>query len=277
MDAVMSPSDAAALLGVSPEATPDEVRRRYESLHNDFRVRLTNAPTPALKKTYQKSLVDLQAALEVLAPGGMPLSLDLPTVDPAPVTSASPAPRPAARPAARSTAPGDGLAAARLPRAMVIAVLVAAVMAGACAWLVITRGDVLREARASQVARAQLQATHDAMVATYGALPWAPPFRVRNDSERPIRITSLALTYVNEATGAVGTVHSGNHGYPEWTVRPGATVRLDGELGRAREWNGPVLFYSFIVEYQGVEPFLKAGVASRDVDTVDKAVVVDMD
>ena len=49
----MTKAAAAELLGVPVDATPDVVRRRYEVLYNEFSVRLSIAPTPALKETWQ--------------------------------------------------------------------------------------------------------------------------------------------------------------------------------------------------------------------------------
>lgn len=62
-------SQAAELLGVQPGAPRDEVRRRYQKVYNDYQIRLTNAPTASLKRMYQKSLQELKAAAELLAPG----------------------------------------------------------------------------------------------------------------------------------------------------------------------------------------------------------------
>jgi preprotein translocase subunit Sec63 len=65
----MGPSEAAEILGVRPGAPRDEVRQHYQKIYNDFQIRLTNAPTAALKRMYQKNLQDLKAAAELLAPG----------------------------------------------------------------------------------------------------------------------------------------------------------------------------------------------------------------
>ena len=65
----MSPEEAAELLGVLPGAPDYEIRRKYQKIYNDFQIRLTNAPTPSLKRMYQKNLQDLKAAAEVLSPG----------------------------------------------------------------------------------------------------------------------------------------------------------------------------------------------------------------
>jgi preprotein translocase subunit Sec63 len=65
----MGPSEAAEILGVRPGASRDEVRQHYQKIYNDFQIRLTNAPTAALKRMYQKNLQDLKAAADLLAPG----------------------------------------------------------------------------------------------------------------------------------------------------------------------------------------------------------------
>ena len=65
----MSPAQAAELLGLSPDAPAAEVRRQYAKLHNDLHVRMTNTPSPSLRRMYQKNLQELKTAVEVLAPG----------------------------------------------------------------------------------------------------------------------------------------------------------------------------------------------------------------
>ncbi|HUG52522.1 MAG TPA: FHA domain-containing protein [Vicinamibacteria bacterium] len=66
---VMSAAQAAELLGVTPGAPAAEVRRQYQRLHNDLQIRITNTPSPSLKRMYQKNLQELRVACEVLAPG----------------------------------------------------------------------------------------------------------------------------------------------------------------------------------------------------------------
>jgi predicted component of type VI protein secretion system len=67
----MTEAEAAEILGLWPGSPAEEVRRRYQKLYNDFQVRLTNAPTPSLKKMYQKSIQDLRTACDVLCPGAL--------------------------------------------------------------------------------------------------------------------------------------------------------------------------------------------------------------
>jgi hypothetical protein len=65
----MSVEEAAELMGVLPGAPAHEIRKKYQKIYNDFQIRLTNAPTPSLKRMYQKNLQDLKVAAELLSPG----------------------------------------------------------------------------------------------------------------------------------------------------------------------------------------------------------------
>jgi pSer/pThr/pTyr-binding forkhead associated (FHA) protein len=65
----MTPAQAAELLGLVAGTAPADVRRQYQKLHNDLQVRMTNTPSPSLKRMYQKNLQELKLACEVLAPG----------------------------------------------------------------------------------------------------------------------------------------------------------------------------------------------------------------
>ena len=65
----MTHAQAAEVLGVASGALPAEVRRQYQRLHNDLQIRMTNTPSPSLKRMYQKNLQELKMACELLAPG----------------------------------------------------------------------------------------------------------------------------------------------------------------------------------------------------------------
>jgi WD40 repeat protein len=78
----MTKQEAAAILSIDPQATADEVRRRYEQLYSDYQIRLTNAPTPSLKKVYQKNLQELQEAVQVLNGSADQFHADLPSIEP---------------------------------------------------------------------------------------------------------------------------------------------------------------------------------------------------
>lgn len=67
----MTEAEAAEILGLWPGSPAEEVKRRYQKLFNDFQIRITNAPTPALKKMYQKNIQDLRTAADIISPGAV--------------------------------------------------------------------------------------------------------------------------------------------------------------------------------------------------------------
>lgn len=62
----LSRHDALAVLGLDAAATDGEIRRRYQDLYSEYRVRETNAPTAALRVKYQSSLASIETAGLVL-------------------------------------------------------------------------------------------------------------------------------------------------------------------------------------------------------------------
>lgn len=64
----MSPEKAQEILGLASGTDSEAVMARYVELHGEYQVRLTNAPTAALKSTYQRQLEELREAAETLAP-----------------------------------------------------------------------------------------------------------------------------------------------------------------------------------------------------------------
>lgn len=79
----MTPESACKILGLPPNADNETVRAHYAELHAEYQVRLTNAPTAALKSRYQRQLEDLREAAEALAPEFAARgSADLPALTP---------------------------------------------------------------------------------------------------------------------------------------------------------------------------------------------------
>ena len=79
----MNRAEAAAVLSVDPDASPEDARRAYQELFTEHQVRLTNAPTPSLRSLYQARLLELDEAKDVLlAPSMGDADTDLPTDQP---------------------------------------------------------------------------------------------------------------------------------------------------------------------------------------------------
>jgi len=60
--------EAALILGVAPNEEPAVIERKYQELYNDFQIRIDNAPTPSLKRTFEQKLENIKQAYEELVP-----------------------------------------------------------------------------------------------------------------------------------------------------------------------------------------------------------------
>lgn len=79
----MNRTDAATILSIDPSASPEEAKRAYQDLFTEHQVRLTNAPTPALRSLYQARLLELDEARDAfLANSVSDADADLPTDQP---------------------------------------------------------------------------------------------------------------------------------------------------------------------------------------------------
>lgn len=79
----MTRTDAATTLGIDASASPEEAKRAYQELFTEHQVRLTNAPTPALRSLYQARLLELDEARDAfLTNSSSDADSDLPTDQP---------------------------------------------------------------------------------------------------------------------------------------------------------------------------------------------------
>ena len=274
----MTRDRAAALLGCAADAAPIEVRRRFEALFNEHQIRLTNAPTPALRRTYQKSLQELKEASDLLAPGLAGDAADLPATTPAYVSD-----DPAAGGSVPPEPPGpreeDGNPSGSLPTSTLIAgaaaaVFLAALTASGLLWVREHRQRVDVETAATAM-QARLRDA-EAAVQGFDTLFFADRLRVRNASRQPLRIVAAAVVYQG-SDGRPQLAHSGSYGYPTWELRPDQIVQIDSGVGRGRDWDGRVLSYALLLEYPDSDPFLQTGLWAADQDRLDKVVPLALD
>ena len=277
----MTRGEAAAILGVDEHAPAGEIRKRYESLHTDYQIRLTNAPTPTLKKTYQQKLQDVLDACAVLVPGFSPAQHggDLPSAEPVLTElldrrTSPPVARPLPKPVVADAAARGGF-----PRSTMVVGVIAVVLASALSLAGLRWYRASARVAQMEADRAELLETAvglEALVKAQENLFYKDRLSVRNLSKNPVKIVAVALIY-RDASGALKVAHSGNYDYPTWELRPNGVVQLDAQMARGRLWDGPVLYYSFLIDYAANEPFLKAGIWAEDIDRLDKVVTLDLD
>lgn len=79
----MNRTDAATILGIDASASAEEAKRAYQELFTEHQVRLTNAPTPALRSLYQARLLELDEARDAFLTQSLSdADSDLPTDQP---------------------------------------------------------------------------------------------------------------------------------------------------------------------------------------------------
>lgn len=89
----MPPADAAKLLELAPEASPEVIEARFLELRTKLEEKIARAPTPGLKEKYRVSLASITEAFETLTLAADSSSLPvLRRTETAPARTASPVP-----------------------------------------------------------------------------------------------------------------------------------------------------------------------------------------
>jgi hypothetical protein len=260
----MTKEEAAAILGILPTSTIEEVRRRYQELHSDYQIRLTNAPTPMLRKAYQKNLQELREASQVLYPGlELTTASDLPTSQPVSTTSAATsAKKPADIRTGRTPPPEKGRESG-VPRSALVGFVLAVAFAAAASFFFLKWTNLveLQEMLHGSVDD-QIQSLKRLKVDT-GSLKQSLSllqngwFVVCNQTSEKVTIDSLTVTYRDQ--DHYRTFNTAFHDYVTWDVQPGRRLKLSLKRGEDVIWDGSVLFYSMNLTYKGND-YLLAGV-----------------
>lgn len=265
----MTKQEAAVLLSVAIDATRAEVQKRFDDLHNDYQIRLTNAPTAPLKKTYQKNLQEIREAAETLHPGvGALATADFPAAEPVQSVDRSQAHkiREPIRVVRERTSVSDSDGG--LPRSTIIAAGVAIVLAATAALFAVEwqqtsqQSNVLKDTAVKQNETIRLLSARikeDDRLLEIGQL------EVCNRSSMPAQIASVAAMY-RDNDGRMRLVHSGSYGYPTWTLAPGSRSKIEILRGQPNDWDGSASFYALQMIYKGAEPFMVIGLWSETKD-----------
>lgn len=265
----MNKLEAADILSVPLEASVDQVRSRYQEMYSDYHIRLTNAPTPVLKKTYQQNLENLRVAakelypdIEIAAPENLPAS--------APVFMGD------VPPATRSMDDGRGRKRTEYietkalhenhdsSRAVTIAVVCCAVL-GAIALLMAVlwtqareRSNALQQFLNSSPANQLDLLDQDSYKNSAPLLRQAlqmmhnGSFQLCNDSTNQVTVNWLTATYLGEDDHKLHTFNSTAYDWHTWNVSAGGykkPINLVEETSSV--WDGSVITYAVGINYSG--------------------------
>jgi formylglycine-generating enzyme required for sulfatase activity len=162
----MSPVDAAKLLEVAPDATPEQIETRFLALQARLEDKIAKAPTPGLKVKYRESLAEITTAFETLT-----LAADASTLPvlqrqeapKAPAVGGVPSPRDSSAPvrstASAGTPEGKPSAAKRAgSREFALVAIIALAVLGVGGWWVVkTRADNAEKERLAAEAKAMAE------------------------------------------------------------------------------------------------------------------------
>ena len=254
----MTRQDAYHVLGLPENSSLEDVQQKYNELFNDFQMRLTNAPTPNLKKLYQKNIDELADAMRALGVDQGDIS-DLPASGP--VFNSAPA-----QPKRYQEAPAQNAAAApqvgRTQQAapqgkssntlVLIIGFVALLGFAVAAFFGIKLGDSSKKLAEFDLRKAQ----NDTLVALRNNLT-NNKFSVKNLGQESIFIKGVIVDYIQD-----GKFKKYYGGYDK-EIKPGTTEQLTCVKGSKVVWDGSVTSYFCIIEYKGARKF-RAGIWFRD-------------
>jgi chemotaxis protein histidine kinase CheA len=149
----MTPSEAAKLLDLPVDATPEQLEARFLELRTRLEDKIAKAPTPGLKAKYRETLEQVTAAFESLT-----LAADssaLPVVRKAVAGGVDPGPKtPPLSPGSPPPATPPNLGKKKSSPEFLVVALVAVAVLGAGGWFILkTRAEAAEKARLEAVAK----------------------------------------------------------------------------------------------------------------------------
>ncbi len=273
---IMNSSDAYIILGLNEGASPQEIEGKFQEIYSDYQIRLSNAPTPNLKKLYQKNLQELEEAYTLLT-GGVNSSSDLPSSTPqldvkrntiAPPPSPA-APKIAAKQPSTASAP---ISSGDSKKGMVYGGLIALVGLGLAVLfgLLYFQGKEEQEQeRLKLEAEQEKQAEKLKRAELLERIFHEEKFRIKNSGNYNLKILTVAATFMNDKDELEKSEF-----YSGEVIEPGKTYDAMIVRGSRTIYDGDVISYALSFEYNGTR-YTTGGVYSQDAK--DGTLIVDMD
>lgn len=265
----MKKEDCFQLLGLSESSSEVEIKKKYTELFNDYQLRLTNAPTPNLKRLYQKNLQELNEALEVLLDGGSEgITKDLPSSTPVyDKQNREEKPEFVSKQAHSGTLSKNKGSEARLEaglnkykklfRLMMITSILA--LAGITIVLIqlSEKNSAIKELQQSAAKVEPL--SKEVELLKQELLPFQNgKMKIKNYGTDNLKLTWLIVMYKDNDGNLVKY-----EDYFDKIIRPGSTEEINKLSGATYVWDGSVISYACGLEYKGAK-FIQSGLWSGD-------------
>lgn len=143
----MTPTEAANLLEISPESTPEQLEARFLELRTKLEDRIAKAPTPGLKAKYRESLDEITTAFETLTLAADSSSLPVLNRNTPPPASTTPPPSAATPEPTATITPKPRKQKSGSKEIVLVALVAVLLLGGGGWWLMQVRAENAEKAR----------------------------------------------------------------------------------------------------------------------------------
>lgn len=277
----MNKQEAYIILGLNDGADQTEINSKFQEIYSDYQIRLSNAPTPNLKKLYQKNLQELEDAYHVLL-GNENTSSELPSSTPQlevkkPVERKNPeaivSPTAQAKtPSFQSPDKAPAAPSGSSKKGMLIGGLLGLIGLGAAVLFGLLYFQMQKE---SDTELAKIKAEQDkqaeaiAEAEVYKKVFKQEKFKIKNTGSKNLNIMILIATYMNDKQELEKKEY-----YVGKTLESGKTYDAMIVTGSRTEYDGSVISYALTFKYDGYE-YTTGGIYSQD--AADGTLKINMD
>lgn len=275
----MTKEEALELLDVADGTPSNEIKKKYQELYSDYQLRLTNAPTPVLKKLYSGNLTKLESAFKLLCPNDSIDDVqDLPSAEPNYQTGAPQRAKVESKPRVGPEARRKREEQAKekkgaSPFMLAIAGVAILAIAGAI-YLFIAGGKTqetltMAESKISELEAIKADSERRLAPIQNGS------FKIKNGTDRTFILMWYSATYVTE-DGQFVTFDMEDHADSRKCIspvetfqefKPGRTITLNHFHNQDPYWDGSVVFYSLQLDNPSyTASWYFTGVWNEDVD-----------
>jgi hypothetical protein len=265
----MTREEAINMLNVNEKATITEIENQYNELYSDARMHLTQAPTPNLKKLYQKNLQELEEAKSLLLSntdintedlgsktqviGGTTVGKQGQSVG---ETRTTPPPK------TTQHKPDTGAEAKHRKLTLFLIVSLVVGVSGIFILFTLYSGAKNSNTKISYELEFLQQESKELtqVKARFESFTKNLPLKVSNKGSEPFTIKSIVAIYRNSNGEFVKYETNWNY-----EVKPGATHAPEVVSGSSSEWDGSVIFYSLLIrKNNGEQRIHQSGFFQKD-------------
>ncbi|MCF8364988.1 MAG: hypothetical protein K9H16_04360 [Bacteroidales bacterium] len=273
----MQKDEALQLLNLKDNATSEEIVAKYNEQYSDYQVRLTNAPTPNLKKLYQKNLQELEEAKSVLISGTDTDTSEL--VSKTPVYGSKPQTTTRNRPPVNSAPEKTRKDTKKEPEGsrkniLVLALIIVLIVGISGSYFLYTMYDGGQKEIASlKVDKnklieenqnlSNLVAELEGLKKAYNDITTNHKIKIANKGTGAITIVSLVAVFKNDEGKWEKYECLGRSLNAGGIIKPGSSYSPEVVRGAEVIWNGSAIFYSLKLE-SGSKKIQQAGFYNDD-------------